>query len=318
VSHPLGRGMVRAGNLYRRGLALGLHLVGPRIGYALYAFMARRLYRWLDPLRERCLAQCSAALGSDHDPRVIARLSEQAFVHRAWNMVDLLLAARRVSADNFRALGGEIPMPQRALLGAAQARKQPVILITAYHGPFDLLPVFLGYNGIRATTVYLPHSNASFDAFRRRVRTQSGCPALPVQAAVTQLPEILDGGGAVALLADHHAENKGIPVEFLGLPTAVSRAVGVLAVRHGAVVAVAGIRRTAKPFRFRIVVADYFVPQDWEKETDPVVAVTQRYVAALDRMVREAPEQYLWAHMRWGPRLPTDPAGANPDKPDQQ
>jgi lauroyl/myristoyl acyltransferase len=153
-----------------------------------------------------------------------------------------------LSADNFRALGGEIPMPQRELLGAAQARKQPVILITAYHGPFDLLPVFLGYNGIRATTVYLPHSNASFDAFRRRVRTQSGCPALPVQAAVTQLPEILDGGGAVALLADHHAENKGIPVEFLGLPTAVSRAVGVLAVRHGAVVAVAGIRRTAKPF----------------------------------------------------------------------
>jgi KDO2-lipid IV(A) lauroyltransferase len=30
-----------------------------------------------------------------------------------------------------------------------------------------------------------------------------------------------------------------------------------------------------------------------------VVAVTQRFTTALERMVRKAPEQYFWLHRRW-------------------
>jgi lauroyl/myristoyl acyltransferase len=64
-------------------------------------------------------------------------------------------------------------------------------------------------------------------------------------------------------------------------------------------VAVAAIRRAVQPFYFQIVVADYFDAQAWASAVDPVVEITNRYTAALERIVLADPAQYLWAHLRW-------------------
>ena len=32
---------------------------------------------------------------------------------------------------------------------------------------------------------------------------------------------------------------------------------------------------------------------------DPIREITQRYTAALERLVRRSPEQYFWVHRRW-------------------
>jgi lauroyl/myristoyl acyltransferase len=122
-------------------------------------------------------------------------------------------------------------------------------------------------------------------------------------AAATRLPQILERGGTVAILADHHAARRGVPVTFLGLETAASRSVGLLAARYEAVVAVAGIRRTGDAFHFEIVVADLFDQSAWRDEDDPVVYITGRFVSALERIVLADPTQYLWAHARWGADL---------------
>ncbi|MCB9851262.1 MAG: lysophospholipid acyltransferase family protein [Phycisphaerales bacterium] len=300
----MGKWLVRllifAGNLYRRMLAMGLHLIGPRAAYGLFAFAGRRMYRLLDPLRNYSEKQCLAALGDRLSQAETRRISEQAFVHRCWNLADLMLADWRVRERTCAGVGGQIPEPYRGMLRDAVAQRKPVILLTAYYGPFDLLPLFLGYNGIPAGAVYLPHANARFDVYRRRIRTRSGCSAIPVADAINELPRILESGGAVALLSDHHATKGGVEVEFLGIPTAASRAVGILAARYDAIVAVAAIRRTNKPFRFEIVVGDYFDATTWRDDTDPVITITKRYLAAIERIVRDDPTQYLWAHARWG------------------
>jgi KDO2-lipid IV(A) lauroyltransferase len=261
--------------------------------------MARWFYRLFEPLRARCEAQCLAALGERFSLDVVKHTAEQSFVHRSLNLADLLLADRRMRADTYERCGGRIPAPWLGMLLDLQSQRRPVILVTAYYGPFDLLPLLLGYNGIRACAVYRPHANRSFDAFRTRIRTRSGCEAVPVERAAMRLPEVLEGGGAVAILSDHHAQ-RGVPVTFLGLPTKASRAVGVLAVQYDAVVVAAAIRRTGQPFRFEVVVEDTFDRQAWVAAADPVASVTERYVAALERIVLADPAQYLWAHPRWG------------------
>ncbi len=295
----LARGVIGLSNAYRRALALGVHVAGPRITYAYYRTMARWLYRLFDPLRERCEAQCRAALGERLTPEEIKHVAAESFVHRALDMGDLLLAERRIKASTYARYGGSIPEPYLGMLHDAQARRRAVILVTAYYGPFDLLPLFLGYNGIRACAVYKRHPNRSFDTYRARIRMRSGCAAVPVEEAISRLPEVLEEGGVVAILSDHHARH-GVAVRFLGVPTTASRAVGLLAVKYGAVVAVAGIRRTDRPFRFEIVVSDFFDAQAWASAGDPVVCVTERYVGALERIVLQDPAQYLWAHARWG------------------
>lgn len=299
----LARMLVRLSNTYRRMLAVFLAVIGPRAAYAALASMARCVFHLYEPLRLRSEVQCRAALGDAHSPGQTSRIAEQAFVHRAWNLADLMLAERLLRRSTYHRYGGRIPEPHLDMILTARRCRQPVILVTAYYGPFDLLPLFLGFNGIQAAVVYRPHANPDYDAYRRTIRARSGCEMVTAAQAINRLPRILQDGGTVALLSDHHAARRGIPITFLGLETAASRSVGLLAMHYGAVVAVAGIRRLGDAFRFEIIVSDLFKPDAWHRENDPVTYITRRYVRGLERIVLQDPAQYLWANARWGQGL---------------
>jgi len=254
----------------------------------------------------------------------VPRVAERAFVHRIWNLVDLLLAERLLHPGTFAHYGGVVPEPHLTRMRVAQQRGQPAILVSAYYGPFDLLPVFLGFNGLHASAVYLPHANAAYDAHRRRVRQRSGCELVPVSEVLDRLPRLLEAGGTVALVADHPAGRRGLPATFLGLPTRVPRTVGLLAGRYDADVVVAGIRRVG-PFRFEIDVVDVLDHAEWAGRDDVIGYVTERYLRGLERLILRDPTQYLWAYARWGEELasrlvaaaesvPSGP-GVPPDRP---
>ncbi|HSW45003.1 MAG TPA: hypothetical protein VLM89_05485, partial [Phycisphaerae bacterium] len=198
----LARSLVAIGNVYRRLLTAVLGIIGPRAGYAVTAMLARLLYRAFEPFRERSEAQCRAALGGRVPSEDIPRIAEQGFIHRIWNLADLMLADRLLHPGTFARYGGRIAEREMDLMREARRRGRPVIFVTAYHGPFDLLPVFLGFNGIRAGVIYRPHPNADYDAFRRRVRGRGGCELIPVQRAAERVGQLLAGGGAVAIVAD--------------------------------------------------------------------------------------------------------------------
>lgn len=291
--------MVAFSNAYRRLLAAVLGILGPQLSYRLTATLGKILYRTFDPLRCRAELQCQAALGNQASPGDVSRLAEQSFIHRVWNLADLMLAERCLHPGTYARFGGRIPEPWRSTLLRAREARHPVILTTAYYGPFDLLPIFLGYNGIRDGVVYRPHANPAFDAWRRRIRERSGCELIPLTRAAGRLAEILEQGGTMAIVADHPAARRGVPVTFMGLPATANRSVGLLARHYRASVAVAGIRRTGT-FRFEIVVAGIVHWADVEAAPDPVEEITRRYVAMLERIVAADPGQYLWAYQRWG------------------
>jgi len=315
VSARLPRLVVSAGNVYRRALAAVLGVLGPEVAYAITERMSLWLYRLLDPLRLTVEAQARAALGDRLSADQIDRIARRSVVHRVWNLVDLMLADRLLHPGTYRRYGGQLAEPHRSELLDAHRRGQAAILVTCYYGPYDLLPVFLGYNGVRATAVYRPHENRSYDAYRRRIRARSGCRLVEVPDALARAEQVLGSGGMFALVADHQAPRHGVETTFLGLPTVARRTVGILAVRHGADVVVAGIRRTGRPFRFEIVVGETIEKEEWSGQSDPVEYITRRYLRGLERIVLEDPSQYPWGIPRWGQdrlaRLLGDIAPAN-------
>ena len=311
---PWVRAILWLGNFHRRLLAVYFAVAGPQAAYVITALLARRLYRLLTPFRLRSEVQCRAALGSRIAADDVPRVAEQAFVHRVWNLTDLLLAERLLHPGTYRRYGGNVPEPHLAEMLDAQRRGQPVILVSAYYGPFDLLPVFLGFNGIRTAVVYAPHANPAFDEQRRRIRARSGCELIPVSQALARVPQILADGGSVALIADHHAEGRGLPATYLGLPTKVPRTVGLLAWRYAADVVVAGIRRRGV-FRFEIDVTDVFKRTAWADVADPIAYITERYVRGLERLILGDPAQYLWGYARWGDKLAQQLVAADAAEP---
>jgi len=301
--HPLGRfagPIISLGNLHRRVLTGFFRILGPRLSYRITGFGARLLYRLLEPFRVRSEAQCHAALHDGVPASRISHIAEQSFVNRARNLTDLMMAPHLLRAKTYQRFGGRIAEPFLTDLLERQRRRQPTILLTAYYGSFDLLPVFLGYNGIRATVVYRPHSNRRFDAERKRVRSESGCELVPVKDAAARFGQVLGDGGTVALIADHHAEKHGMPATFLGLETKVLRSVGLLAWRYEADVVVAGIRRLNDTFQFEWVVPDVVRCEEWQAHDDPVAFVSDRYLRALEQLILDDPTQYLWGYARWG------------------
>ena len=299
----IAEALYRLSNLHRRMLVVYFAVIGPRWAYALTGWLARVLYRVLDPVRLRSEAQCRAALKARVPAEDIPRIAEEAFVHRAWDFTDLYLADRLLHRGTYQQYGGAIPQPWLDRLLAAQGRGQPAILLTAYYGPFDLLPLLLGFNGVHCGAVYLSHRNLDYDAYRRRIRGRSGTELIPVRRATSRLPEILEQGGTIAVVADHHVERRGLPVTFLGLPTQAMRTVGILACRHNADVVVADIRRVNQQFRFEVVIEDVIDHTDWAGEPDPVAYITHRYLRAIETMILRDPTQYLWAQARWGKEL---------------
>jgi len=106
----------------------------------------------------------------------------------------------------------------------------------------------------------------------------------------------------VATLADQDAGPRGVFVDFFGRPASAHKAVALMAIEFNALMVVVGVPRTVAPadgFHYEITCEDVIDPQDYEGRPDAVKAITQRYHAALERLIRRHPEQYFWLHRRW-------------------
>jgi lauroyl/myristoyl acyltransferase len=287
---------------WRSVLALFFSICGPRFAYGFTIPIARLLYALLPPVRAQSEHQVRAALRASGRSGDAARIAREAFVQRLLDLPDLLLAERWLRPGRLDAVGGRLAAADLAAVRDAQRERRPIVFVTAYYGPFDLLPLLLGYNDIPAAILYKPHANRNFDRLRRRVRSMAGCEMVPLETALTRLPAVLEIGGSVGVVADHHDERRGLATHFLGLPTRVSRTVGVLAARYNADLVVAGVQRVGV-FRFRLRVAAIIKPTEWQALADPVSFITAAYLRALESLVWSDPTQYHWLRPRWGRAL---------------
>jgi KDO2-lipid IV(A) lauroyltransferase len=53
------------------------------------------------------------------------------------------------------------------------------------------------------------------------------------------------------------------------------------------------------PLFYAVKVGDVIDPRDYANDPNAVKAITARYTAALEKLIREHPEQYFWLHRRW-------------------
>jgi KDO2-lipid IV(A) lauroyltransferase len=113
----------------------------------------------------------------------------------------------------------------------------------------------------------------------------------------------------VALLCDQDAGPRGLFVDFFGKPASTFKSIALVALEHRALICVGGAIRLPDDFRrrdtigppwsrFELICEEVIDPESIDS-LDPVGEVTRRYTAALERLIRRAPEQYFWVHRRW-------------------
>ena len=190
---------------------------------------------------------------------------------------------------------GQRPGPRR---GAAGGR--PLLFVTGHFGNWELGGYTLGLLGFSTFAIARKLDNPYLNDFLlHRFRQRIGQRILYKDGDFERIQAALAASGVIATLGDQDAGQRGQFVDFFGRPASTHKAVALLALEFNAVMVVIGVPRIGEPMRYEVAVEDVILPEEYAGRPDAVRAITQRFTAALERMVRRAPEQYFWLHRRW-------------------
>lgn len=182
-----------------------------------------------------------------------------------------------------------------------------MIVLTGHFGNWEVLGYTLACLGFPTYSVARRLDNPHIDRFILGVREDRGQVILDKRGATARIPELLAENKPVGFIADQDAGRKGAFVDFFGRKASTYKSIALLAIQHEVPVAVGYARRVAEDFQFEIGVERIIYPREWAEVDDPVMWITQEYTAALERVVRRDPEQYLWVHRRWKHRPRGEP-----------
>jgi len=181
-------------------------------------------------------------------------------------------------------------------------RGEPTIFITGHCGNWELLGYYLAAIGYRIAALARPLDNPRLNRWLLGIREARGMKIITKWGATPELIDTLKGGGHVGFIADQNAGDQGLFVPFFGRLASSYKSIGLLALRYDIPIAAGLARRLDGQFRYELSCVDFIEPADWADQPDPLYYVTARCNRAMERMIRLAPEQYLWLHRRWKSR----------------
>lgn len=188
-------------------------------------------------------------------------------------------------------------------------RAGPCLLLTGHFGNWELQGFTMALLGFPLHALYRPFDLKPMDRWVRETRGRRGLVLLDKFGALRRLPPLVAAGVPVGFVADQNGGDRGMFVPYFNRLTSTYKSIGLLALQFGATIACATTRRLRPEegvapgsLGYRIELDDYFGPADWAAHPDPLFYLTARYRRSFERMIRRAPEQYLWMHRLWRSR----------------
>jgi len=284
-------------------------IAGPRITSAIALRLARGIFDMNPPGRSRAERRIAAAieqgiLPSDTDAFTISNFARTSYEHYARFWAETILVAQKLGPATWRR---HVRIRNEHILHTLASSPRGCIIATAYHGNLAVAACALGH-------VFKPvHVIADFRAqrllkmWRRELNRQLGVCIVDRSEAAERVPMILDGGGAVMLVAEHHRpRGRGVRVNFLGGEMDAYPTIGLLASRQDVPVLTVTCTRRREPFKFELEAVDVIDPRALNRERSVPDAdeITRRALSSLERAIAKSPEQYLWSN----------PAPAGPER----
>jgi KDO2-lipid IV(A) lauroyltransferase len=264
------------------------------IGRVAGALAVRLIGRERRGTAARNIAICFPELGEEERARMLdANLRDSGLM-----LIEFALAwmgSARAIAD--------IPLEIEGLahLEAARASGRGVLLVGAHFSHLELCARLVSQR-IRIAGMYREHEDAAFEWAIKRARLRYAS-AMFTKDELRQTVRFLRDGGTIWYAPDQDMRGKDVVfAPFFGVPAATITATHHLARLSGAAVIPFFHRRIDQggyAIRLEAPLADF--------PSEDATADTARVNAFIERMVREAPTQYLWMHKRFKTRPPGEP-----------
>ena len=253
--------------------------VGAGIGDAVYAALRVRRDVVLSNLRQASLP------GLDGNAESIARAT---YRHFSRVLIEFARLPQQARVVEFSTTG---PFDR------AIARGRGAVILSAHLGNWELLGSAIAQRGYPTHVVVARHHNPHVGALMDRIRRAGGMKPVPAGAGTSEIVRVLRRNEFIGLVADQHAGDSGVRLEFLGRPVMAWTGPARLALRFDAPIILCFTYRTSGGgYRAEI---EELPLQPSSDETDPVRWITQQYLVRLEAAIARRPDHWLWLHRRW-------------------
>jgi KDO2-lipid IV(A) lauroyltransferase len=214
------------------------------------------------------------------------------------SLARMLVAVARLPDLTPKNIGAWIAHDGLENLRAAQNRGKGVIVATAHLGNWELsVNAHTLLCGDTMSVVVRPLDNPLIDDFIRRRRELFGNRTIGKKEFVRSLLKALQAGQNAGMLVDqNNMLDEGVFVDFFGIPARTGTSFAKIVAHTGAAVVPGFALWNEAEKRYRLK----FYPA--LEMTGDIVEDTRRVQAAVERAIREYPDQWLWIHRRWKAR----------------
>ncbi|HYO99708.1 MAG TPA: lysophospholipid acyltransferase family protein [Pyrinomonadaceae bacterium] len=190
----------------------------------------------------------------------------------------------------------------------AEAEGRGVIFLTAHLGAWEFLSFAWSALEYPISFLVRPIDNPRVEDFIESIRTRYGNTAINKKMAARQALRVLRDGGTLGILADLNTHpNEGVFVPFFGHLACTTSGVATLALRTDAVVIpTCAVWDEARGRFFFHGEPPVELVRSGDDRRD-IETNTANFTAAIERMIRAYPEQWLWIHKRWRTRPTGEP-----------
>ncbi|MBK8724645.1 MAG: lysophospholipid acyltransferase family protein [Holophagaceae bacterium] len=237
-------------------------------------------------------------LGLPPEHPEVRRVAVQAIRQHAYSWVDFFRFGQR-SVDY--GLSFMDAIEGREHLDASLAEGRGVILLTAHLGSYEVGGMLLRSRGTSIHAVYKPDRFAPVEKLRTRMRENTGVIGIPVGEGFATLPlvKVLREGGLVGMQGDRDFSLNGLPIPFFGREAFFPRGPWELAAMTGAAIVPAFFFTNAEHRFMGHFEAPIHVLGGRGERMRAIETGMREYVAHLEQLVREHPDQWYCFYPFW-------------------
>ncbi len=262
-----------------------------------FSFLFAALY-YIDRKHRKRSIQHLLHAGVAKDLKDAKRLAYASFKHGGRLLTELIKMDKNFSPDNITFVGNK--ETERLLLRSGKDN-MPVIIVTAHYGNWEISgKAWTEFSGRNLLTVVRSLDNPLIGKYIRKIRAAGKHETIPKNNSVKYLLKTLRSHGSVAIVADQHAAtSEGVETVFFGQPARTHASVAALHLKTGVPIAPMVLRCQDELFHYDAILSEMIRYKPSGDKAKDIAAVTQMFTTALEKLIAEKPEQWLWAHRRW-------------------
>jgi KDO2-lipid IV(A) lauroyltransferase len=283
-----------------RVLAFFVRLLPLKICYFIGSVCARLFYIFDGRHRTRTINHLLLA-GVAADAEEARRMARANFAHFGKVAVEILKMKQYLTPENVRDMITPTGSPEAVEMFFTSENPVPCIVVTGHYGNWEIAG--MGYSllsGNPLLTVMRPFDNPKIGEYVYEQREGFNHRICPKEGALKSLMGALRKKESVCIIADQHASTtEGVVVDFFGHEARTTPSPAMLHLKTKTPILVSVSRRVGD-MKFEFVCADPVVLENpsGDKDAD-IVKITQMCSTALEKLIKEEPLQWLWAHRRW-------------------